>query len=87
MGDHHQKHLGLRKAKAEAAVFDRAFWSGEPLDELFEKIGPDPQGASEKIFAAGMLEWRRSHKQDGGLMRGGAKPDRPGDECGHRAGK
>ena len=65
-----QKHLMLRKAQGEAAIFDRAFWSGEPLDELYEKIGPEPQGQSEKIFAAGMLEWRRSHKQDGGLIAG-----------------
>ena len=37
---------------------------------MFEKIGADPQGQSEKIFAAGMLEWRRSHRQDGGLIAG-----------------
>ncbi|MGA1233074.1 MAG: Tol-Pal system subunit TolQ, partial [Lutimaribacter sp.] len=30
-----QKTLAYRRARAEAAVFDRAFWSGEPLDELF----------------------------------------------------
>lgn len=65
-----QKHIMLRRAQGEASIFDRAFWSGEPLDELFERIGPDPQGSSEKIFAAGMLEWRRSHKQDGGLIAG-----------------
>ena len=65
-----QKHIMFRKARREAAVFDRSFWSGEPLDELFEKIGPQPEGASEKIFAAGMLEWRRSHKQDGALIAG-----------------
>jgi len=65
-----QKHLLFRKARAEAAVFDRAFWSGEPLDELFEKLGTEPTGASEKIFASGMLEWRRSHRQDGGLIAG-----------------
>ena len=65
-----QKHIMLRRAQGEATIFDRAFWSGEPLDELFEKIGSDPQGQSEKIFAAGMLEWRRSHKQDGGLIAG-----------------
>ncbi|MEH7828330.1 protein TolQ [Gemmobacter denitrificans] len=65
-----RKHLMFRAARAEAAVFDRAFWSGEPLDELFEKIGPAPEGQSEKIFAAGMLEWRRSHRQDGGLIAG-----------------
>ena len=50
-----RKHLMFRQARTEAAVFDHAFWSGEPLDELYEKIGADPQGASEKIFAAGML--------------------------------
>jgi biopolymer transport protein TolQ len=64
------KHILFRTARGEATVFDRAFWSGEPLDELFEKIGADPQGQSEKIFAAGMLEWRRSHRQDGGLIAG-----------------
>ncbi|MDM7933531.1 protein TolQ [Tabrizicola sp.] len=75
-----QKHLMFRRARAEATIFDRAFWSGEPLDELFEKIGADPQGQSEKIFAAGMLEWRRSHKQDGGLIAGAqARIDRAMD--------
>lgn len=59
-----------RRARREAAVFDRAFWSGEPLDGLFDEIGPTPTGPSEKIFAAGMIEWRRSHKQDGGLIAG-----------------
>ena len=68
-----QKHRVVgtfRKARGEASIFDRAFWSGEPLDELFEKIGAQPDGASEKIFASGMLEWRRSHRQDGGLIAG-----------------
>jgi biopolymer transport protein TolQ len=75
-----QKHILFRKARGEASVFDRAFWSGEPLDELFEKIGPTPEGASEKIFASGMLEWRRSHRQDGGLIAGAqARIDRSMD--------
>jgi len=75
-----QKHISFRFARREAAVFDRAFWSGEPLDELFEKIGPQPSGASEKIFASGMLEWRRSHRQDGALIAGAqARIDRSMD--------
>jgi biopolymer transport protein TolQ len=75
-----QKHIAYRMARREASIFDRAFWSGEPLDELFEKLGPTPTGASEKIFAAGMLEWRRSHKQDGGLIAGAqARIDRAMD--------
>lgn len=64
------KWLQYRKARAEARVFDEAFWSGNPLDELFDRIGASPSGPSEKIFAAGMLEWRRSHRQDGGLIAG-----------------
>jgi biopolymer transport protein TolQ len=75
-----QKHIMYRAARREAAVFDRAFWSGEPLDELFEKIGADATGQSEKIFASGMLEWRRSHRQDGGLIAGAqARIDRAMD--------
>ncbi len=64
------KWVQYRKARAEARVFDEAFWSGNPLDELFDKIGATPKGQSEKIFASGMLEWRRSHRQDGGLIAG-----------------
>ncbi|MGY3437729.1 MULTISPECIES: protein TolQ [unclassified Marinovum] len=59
-----------RRARREARRFDRAFWSGEPLDELFEQMGPEPKGRSQKVFAAGMLEWRRSHREDGGLIPG-----------------
>jgi biopolymer transport protein TolQ len=65
-----QKHLMYRRARRDSAVFDAAFWSGEPLDELYDKLGPDPAGASERVFAAGMTEWRRSHRHDGGLIAG-----------------
>ena len=41
-----QRILTFRRAREEAAVFDRAFWSGEPLDELFEKIGPTLVGTA-----------------------------------------
>jgi biopolymer transport protein TolQ len=75
-----QKFISYRKARSEASVFDRAFWSGEPLDELFEKIGSQPDGASEKIFASGMIEWRRSHREGGELIAGAqARIDRSMD--------
>ncbi|WP_415183503.1 protein TolQ [Phaeovulum sp.] len=75
-----QKFISYRFARTEASVFDRAFWSGEPLDELFDQIGPAPDGPSQRIFAAGMLEWRRSHRQDGELIAGAqARIDRSMD--------
>jgi biopolymer transport protein TolQ len=75
-----QKHIAYRRARADAAEFDRAFWSGEPLDELFEHIGPEPSGAAQRVFAAGMIEWRRSHRDDGALIPGAqARIDRSMD--------
>ena len=65
-----QKHIVFRKARAKAGLFDRAFWSGEPLDTLYDQLGPTPDGAAERVFAAGMTEWRRSHRDDGGLIPG-----------------
>ncbi len=65
-----QKFITYANARREAAKFDRAFWSGQPLDDLYDRIGVTPGGPSERVFAAGMLEWRRSHRDDGGLIAG-----------------
>lgn len=65
-----QKFISYKKAKADADLFDRAFWSGEPLDELFDQLQGTPRTAAERVFAAGMTEWRRSHREDGRLIAG-----------------
>jgi biopolymer transport protein TolQ len=65
-----QKSIQYRAVKREAEEFERAFWSGEPLDGLFDQIGPEPDGALQKVFVAGMTEWRRSHRDDGALIPG-----------------
>ena len=75
-----QKVVQFRAARGRAAKFDRAFWSGEPLDELYDQIGEKPRSASERIFAAAMAEWSRSHRDDGGLIAGAqARIDRAMD--------
>ena len=75
-----QKLITYRAARREAQIFEREFWSGNPLDELFEDIGNDPNGQSQRIFAAGMTEWRRSHRTDGKLIPGAqARIDRSMD--------
>ena len=65
-----QKTLDMRRAREEARAFDADFWSGEPLDTVYDRVGPEPPGAAARIFAAGMTEWRRSHRKDGGLIAG-----------------
>jgi biopolymer transport protein TolQ len=75
-----QKSVNYRAARRAAAAFDRQFWSGEPLDELYDQIADKPQGAAERVFAAGMTEWRRSHREDGALIPGAqARIDRAMD--------
>ena len=65
-----QKLIDYRRARTQADLFDRAFWSGQPLDALYDQIGEVPRTASERVFVSGMVEWRRSHKDDGGLIAG-----------------
>ena len=75
-----QKLMDFRRARREALAFDNSFWSGEPLDDLFERLGPEPSGPSQRVFAAGMAEWRRSHREDGRLIPGAqARIDRSMD--------
>ena len=75
-----QKFINYRKARTEGQMFERAFWSGEPLDKLFERVGPEPKGASERIFSSAMTEWQRSQRQGGGMIAGAqARIDRSMD--------
>lgn len=75
-----QKLMTYRSARAEAASFDERFWSGAPLDGLYEELGPMPAGRAERVFAAGMTEWRRSHREDGAMIAGAtARIDRSMD--------
>lgn len=62
--------MAYAKARREAAMFEDAFWSGQPLDALFDRIGSKPRSAIERVFVAGMSEWRRSFDKTGGLIPG-----------------
>jgi biopolymer transport protein TolQ len=64
------KRFSIRKARKDVFNFDKKFWSGEPLDELFDEVGSNPKGGSTIIFSAGMTEWRRSHREDGAMIPG-----------------
>lgn len=63
-----QKVIVYRAARKELAEFEKVFWSGQALDDIYDQIGPQPPGAAQKIFAAGMTEWRRSQRTDGAMI-------------------
>jgi biopolymer transport protein TolQ len=65
-----EKVLVFRRLMGEAGRFEDQFWSGKPLDELFDRIGEKAATPIERVFTAGMTEWRRSLRQEGGLIPG-----------------
>ena len=65
-----QKFINFRRVRGDTSRFEKAFWSGVPLDEMHERMIGRPVGASERIFCAAMDEWRRSHRSDGQLIAG-----------------
>ncbi len=63
-----QKVIVYRAARKELSEFEKVFWSGQALDDIYDQIGPQPPGSAQKIFAAGMTEWRRSQRNDGAMI-------------------
>jgi biopolymer transport protein TolQ len=64
------KAIAFRRVSASIVAFEEAFWSGQPLEELYERVVADPAGPAERVFAAGMTEWTRSFAEARGLIPG-----------------
>ncbi len=61
-----QKWLILKKSKQDANLFERRFWSGADLVDLYKAITKrkDAQGMAS-IFESGFREYAKMHKQPG----------------------
>jgi biopolymer transport protein TolQ len=63
-----EKLMRLRRVSQAADKFEYEFWSGGSLEELFDRVGANPEHPLAVLFAAAMREWRRSSER--GLLRG-----------------
>jgi biopolymer transport protein TolQ len=52
----------LRRLKGRANAFERSFWSGAPLDDLYRRLGKRADHPMALMFVAAMEEWRDSPK-------------------------
>lgn len=52
------KRRTLGKLNRRANKFEDAFWSGEPLDKLYQRVKKSPEDPILKTFSAGMEEWQ-----------------------------
>jgi biopolymer transport protein TolQ len=54
------KLLALGALKRKAAKFEKLFWSGQSLDDLYQQIAPKTDHPMAAIFVAALREWRRA---------------------------
>ena len=55
-----EKRATISKLARRAKKFEDAFWSGEPLDKLYQRIKKSPHDPLLKTFSAGMEEWQNT---------------------------
>jgi biopolymer transport protein TolQ len=54
------KMLLIRRTRKAMDRFDEAFWSGNSLDDLYNKMSERPTNGAASLFVAAMREWKRS---------------------------
>lgn len=52
------KRSTLKKLNRKANIFEDSFWSGEPLDKIYQRVKNSKQDPLLSTFAAGMEEWQ-----------------------------
>ena len=53
-----QKSRSYRTQRNLTSLFEERFWSQESLDDFYDQLGNEPDGAMARVFSVGMLEWR-----------------------------
>jgi biopolymer transport protein TolQ len=56
------KWFSVSGARARAKRFEQAFWAGQPLDDINERVTEKPAEAMARVFSAGAREWRESRR-------------------------
>jgi biopolymer transport protein TolQ len=62
-----RKRFAINKARSQTEEFEREFWSGGSLNELYKSLDhrSKKSGALERIFGAGMKEFHKSRATQG----------------------
>ena len=61
-----RKLIQLSKARKEADKFEKVFWSGQALDELYQPLAQRRNNGMAALFVAAMREWKRSSEGENG---------------------
>ena len=61
-----RKLIQFSDARKEADKFEKVFWSGQALDELYQALSQHRNGGMASLFVAAMREWKRSTEGENG---------------------
>ena len=64
------KSMLYGRARREMNRFERNFWSGQSLEELYQQVAERPSMGLGAVFVAAMKEWKRSHEQNASSYTG-----------------
>lgn len=59
------KYRMIQRLNSLGNRFEDAFWSGESLDKLYDRLQSKPTDPMSAVFCVGMKEWRRALKNRG----------------------
>lgn len=58
------KSMLYGRVRREMNRFERTFWSGQSLEELYQEMSERKTTGLGAVFVAAMKEWKRSHEQN-----------------------
>ena len=58
------KSMLYGRVRREMNRFERIFWSGQSLEELYQEMSERKTTGLGAVFVAAMKEWKRSHEQN-----------------------
>ena len=58
------KSMLYARANRAAKKFEKTFWSGQSLEELYQSLSQQDNHGLAALFVAAMREWKRSHEQN-----------------------
>jgi biopolymer transport protein TolQ len=59
-----EKYAVFARVRRKSDRFETIFWSGRPLDELYESLKEKPDHPLGRLFVAAMREWQRAFERN-----------------------
>jgi len=61
-----ERQFSFMGLASKAKKFEKTFWAGRSLDEMFEQVGKKPNDPMSRVFISAMREWKESRGSTGG---------------------